>query len=116
MPSIDLLQLQIRLAGLKNKLSQTTDGKARKSIEEDIGRVNGQIQKKQGIINGYERVVNLAEQNITWGNEMQTHFAELQKTARIDYSIYTEIKDRKVYLVQSQSEADLSQDKQTAEP
>ncbi len=112
----DLPLLEAKLASRKTALSRAMDDKARKSIQEDINRIDGLIEKTRTVVNGYNNVIQLADKNIAWANEMQSHFAELQKTARIGYAIYTEIEERKIYLVQSQSQREPSPDSQAKKP
>ena len=114
--SRELAVLQKNLALLQARLKVTQNLLEKAKFEQEIRVLELGISKIQPVAAGYQRHLLAAEENIAWAKEIETHFAELEKTGRIAYQIYTEIKGRKIYLVQSQSARQASPDNPASEP
>ncbi len=96
---------QNRLALLQAELNKNPSYTVQKQLEQSMMLVERQIVQAKAIVDGFQSHMKLAEQNIAWCGEMQTHIADLQKSARIRYAVYTEIQGQKMYLARSLKES-----------
>lgn len=71
------------------------------------GKINDLEKKKAGfvdIVNKYKDRIKQITSQIPWSKEMQPHFEELGKSARLGYSLYIVVDGEKVFLAQTKGE------------
>jgi hypothetical protein len=82
------------------------DGDSRKQalIMREIANLESAKANMVDVVDKYKDRINQYRMHIPWTQEMQKHFEELGKSARIGYSLYIMINGEKVYLAQTEFE------------
>ena len=102
----DLPKAQARLKKLQSDAKASRD---------EIAQARGEVDRLSMIVDGYRRVIAMANQDIKRGNTLLPEFEALQKSVRIGYALYIEIQGQKIYLARSEVEPEPSSGTNTAE-
>jgi hypothetical protein len=66
-------------------------------LEDEIGKLKAHINTINEILKRHKALEDI----ITWADDMGPYFLELQKSAKIGYSLYTEIQSERIFLART---------------